>query len=179
MTARTGRDKQSKSVDVPFFHHNVPSTSLPPNTNLFFLGYSPAGERLVAGVVPLSPDKTRVLLIQSSKRTTWVLPKGGWETDEATAMDAAKREAWEEAGIHCTVTKDLGRILDTRGPKEVTSSSPKALYQFYQVRVDKEAAEWPEKHKRGRQWMNYREAKDKLKSRPELLAALEKSDVVK
>ncbi|MCJ1472186.1 hypothetical protein MMC13_000833 [Lambiella insularis] len=152
MTARSGRDKQR---------------------------YSPAGERLVAGVVPLSPDKTRVLLIQSSRRTAWVLPKGGWENDEATAIDAAKREAWEEAGIHCAVTKDLGRILDTRGPKEVSSSAPKALYQFYQVRVDKEVAEWPEKHKRGRQWMSYREAKEKLKSRPELLEALEKSEIVK
>ncbi|MCJ1399227.1 hypothetical protein MMC11_002429 [Xylographa trunciseda] len=152
MTARTGRDKQR---------------------------YSESGERLVAGVVPLSADKTRVLLIQSSRRTAWVLPKGGWETDEATASDAARREAWEEAGIHCVVTRDLGKILDTRGPKELSSSSPKALYQFYQVRVEKEEAEWPEKHKRGRQWMSYGDAKEKLKGRPELVQALERSEIVR
>ena len=133
----------------------------------------------MAGVVPLSADKTRVLLIQSSRRTAWVLPKGGWETDEATAADAAKREAWEEAGIQCVVTRDLGKILDTRTPKEVSSSAPKALYQFYQVRVDKEETEWPEKHKRGRQWMSYRDAREKLKGRPELIQALERSEIVK
>ncbi|MCJ1246313.1 hypothetical protein MMC30_003519 [Trapelia coarctata] len=152
MTARTGREKQR---------------------------YADTGERLVAGVVPLSPDKRSVLLIQSSRRTAWVLPKGGWESDEATASEAAKREAWEEAGIHTTITRDLGKILDKRAPKEVTSSAPKALYQFYEVRVDKEESNWPEKHKRGRMWMGYKEAKEKLKGRPELIEALDRSGIVR
>ena len=108
-----------------------------------------------------------------------MLPKGGWETDEASAADAAKREAWEEAGIHTTVTKDLGKILDTRTTKEVSKHAPKALYQFFEVRVDKEDADWPEKHKRGRAWMGYKEAKEKLKSRPELIEALDRSGMVR
>ncbi|MCJ1407974.1 hypothetical protein MMC19_002046 [Ptychographa xylographoides] len=142
------------------------------------IGFSPSGERLVAGVVPLSPAKDRVLLIQSSRRAAWVLPKGGWETDEASAADAAKREAWEEAGIHCTVTKDLGQIKDKRDAKQVGESGvEKALYQFYQVRVDREEADWPEKHKRGRQWMGFREAREKLGSRRELVEALERSEI--
>ncbi|KAL9001368.1 MAG: hypothetical protein Q9169_000259 [Polycauliona sp. 2 TL-2023] len=151
-TARTGRDNQR---------------------------YGTHGERLVAGVVPLSNDKAKVLLIESTRRGGWVLPKGGWETDEGTAQEAACREAWEEAGIVCTVLKDLGTIPDMRAPGELTPKAPKAAFQFYEVRVDREAPEWPEKDKRGRQWMSYQQAKQALASRPELLEALNRSSVAK
>src|ERR1700712_2450262 len=77
------------------------------------LGYSESGDRLVAGVVPLNEAKTHVLLIQSTRRNAWVLPKGGWENDEE-CTEAAQREAWEEAGIVCTVDYDLGQITETR-----------------------------------------------------------------
>jgi diphosphoinositol-polyphosphate diphosphatase len=133
----------------------------------------------VCGLVPLNQSKTHVLLIQSARRTNWVLPKGGWETDEQTPQDAAKREAWEEAGIICTIACDLGKIRDLREPKEMTTSAPKALYHFFEAVVNKEEAEWPEKHKRGRKWMSFAEAKACLKSRPELLAALERSSITR
>ncbi|KAL8902381.1 MAG: hypothetical protein Q9192_000008 [Flavoplaca navasiana] len=151
-TARTGRDNQR---------------------------YGAQGERLVAGVVPLSNDKTKVLVIESTRRGGWVLPKGGWETDEGTAQEAARREAWEEAGIVCTVLKDLGTVPDMRAPTELTPKAPKAAYQFYEVRVDREASEWPEKDKRGRQWMSYQQAKQALASRLELLEALNRSSITK
>lgn len=133
----------------------------------------------MAGVVPLSHDKTKVLLIESTRRGGWVLPKGGWETDEGTAQEAACREAWEEAGIVCTVLKDLGTIPEMRPPGELTPKAPKAAYQFYEVRVDREASEWPEKDKRGRQWMSYQQAKQALTTRPELLEALNRSSMTK
>lgn len=143
------------------------------------LGYSDHGERLVAGVVPLSTDKTKVLVIQSSRRSAWVLPKGGWETDEGTAQEAACREAWEEAGIVCTVQRDLGKIPEMRPAAQLSASAPKALYQFYQVTVEREAAQWPEQHKRGRQWMTYQQAKHALAARPELMEALNRSSIVR
>ena len=142
-------------------------------------GYGAQGERLVAGVVPLSGDKTKVLLIQSTRRGGWVLPKGGWETDEGTAEEAACREAWEEAGIECKVQKDLGKILDRRPASQLTAHAPKAMFQFYEVSVVREATKWPEQHKRGRQWMSYPEAKDALLQRPELLDALNRSSIVR
>ena len=142
------------------------------------VGYGAQGERLVAGVVPLSADKTKVLLIQSTRRGGWVLPKGGWENDEAI-QEAACREAWEEAGIECTVTKDLGNIQDRRAPKELTPHAPRAMFQFFEVSVQKEATEWPEKQKRGRQWMAYQEAKQALAARPELAEALDRSSIVR
>jgi diphosphoinositol-polyphosphate diphosphatase len=139
-------------------------------------GYGESGERLVAGVVPLNEARTHVLLIQSTRRSGWVLPKGGWETDES-CMEAAQREAWEEAGIVCNVDYDLGQITEARTPKQISKDAPKSLYQFYQVTVTREETDWPEKHKRNRQWATYAEAKTALKDRPELLQALERCTI--
>jgi diphosphoinositol-polyphosphate diphosphatase len=127
----------------------------------------------------LSADKTRVLLIQSSSRKGWVLPKGGWELDEASASVAAVREAWEEAGIICKVDKDLGHIPDTRPTSAVTKNAPKASYHFFEATVTEEKDNWPEKSKRSRQWYTQAQALQLLHSRPELLEALKRSSLKK
>ena len=69
----------------------------------------------------LSADKRLVLLIQSSRRTAWVLPKGGWETDEASASDAARRVFFMPFG-HKELRWSLcgaGLCVSDRGLKEV------------------------------------------------------------
>ncbi|KAI1820945.1 NUDIX domain-containing protein [Xylaria intraflava] len=138
--------------------------------------YNANGERLVAGVVPLSEDKSVVLLIQSTRRKGWVLPKGGWESDEE-CVEAASREAWEEAGIIIQINYDLGDIVDSRPPKKLSKEAPKSLYRFYEATVIREETEWPERHKRERRWFTYSEAKEALSNRPELLQALEASTI--
>ncbi|KAE9375406.1 hypothetical protein N431DRAFT_463489 [Stipitochalara longipes BDJ] len=140
--------------------------------------YNESGDRLVAGVVPLNEAKTHVLLIQSTRRHGWVLPKGGWESDES-CTEAAQREAWEEAGIVCNIDYDLGTIRDTRAPKHMSKDAPKSLYQFYEATVTREETDWPEKHKRIRQWANFAEASEALKHRPELVEALKRSTIQK
>ncbi|KAI5369536.1 Putative NUDIX hydrolase domain-containing protein [Septoria linicola] len=142
--------------------------------------YGPNGERLVAGVVPLNAERTYVMLIQSSSRKGWVLPKGGWESDEKTCQEAACREAWEEAGIECRIQQDLGTIEEKRSEaaiKKHGAHAPKALYRFYEVVVTVERETWPEKHKRDRKWMSYRTARDLLQDRPELLEALDRCSI--
>ncbi|KAF2400150.1 hypothetical protein EJ06DRAFT_510122 [Trichodelitschia bisporula] len=138
--------------------------------------YGPHGERLVAGLVPLSQDKYYVLLIQSTGRKGWVLPKGGWETDE-TAQEAACREAWEEAGIVCTIAYDLGKIDEKRRPEQLTREAPKAEYRFFEATVDKQEAQWPEMGRRSRMWMTFAQAEAALQDRPELLDALRRSTI--
>ncbi|KAJ5688725.1 hypothetical protein N7462_003117 [Penicillium macrosclerotiorum] len=139
--------------------------------------YGPQGERLVAGIVAVSADRTQVLMIQSTGPGGWVLPKGGWEFDES-AEDAACREAWEEAGIHCTIYKDLGLIPEMRGSADLlTAQAPKASYQFFEASVDREEPVWPESYKRQRQWVDYAQAAQALASRPELLEALNRSSL--
>ena len=133
----------------------------------------------MAGIVPLSRDRKLVLLIQSTRHLGWVLPKGGWETDEATQEEAAKREAWEEAGVVVEVSRDLGAIAEQRKPEQMTEQAPKAAYHFFEATVVEEKDEWPESHKRRRKWMGYNEAVGLLKGRPELCEALERSGVDK
>lgn len=129
--------------------------------------------------MPLSPDKNYVFLISSTRRNAWVIPKGGWETDEATQAEAATREAWEEAGIVCKITRDLGDIEEKRKATQLTTEAPKASYRFFEATVEKTETEWPEMSKRDRQWMTYSQAKQALANRPELLEALERSSVTR
>ncbi|KAK4162235.1 NUDIX hydrolase domain-like protein [Cladorrhinum sp. PSN259] len=137
--------------------------------------YNAKGERLVAGVVPLTADKHYVMLIQSTRRKGWVLPKGGWESDEE-CDEAAAREAWEEAGIVVTIDYDLGEIKETNPRKK---HKERSLYRFYEATVTSEELEWPEKEKRERKWFTFSEAKEILKDRPELQTALERSTMAR
>lgn len=110
------------------------------------------------------------------------MPKGGWETDEATREEAACREAWEEAGIECAIEADLGEIEEKRTETQIKkygACAPRASYRFYEVKVKEEKDSWPEQHKRSRQWMSYAKARECLKERAELLEALERSSVRK
>ena len=170
MTARSGDANQRK---LP--HHSGSYLHFADRSS----GYGPRGERLVAGIVPLTADKSQVLLIQSTRRNGWVLPKGGWELDEPTASAAAQREAWEEAGIIVKIEQELGHIADTRPTSAQTEHAPKASYQFFEATVTEEKAEWPEKHKRNRQWYSYSQALQLLAQRPELLEALKRSSIKK
>lgn len=120
-----------------------------------------------------------MLLISSTRRSAWVLPKGGWETDEPNASDAAAREAWEEAGISLKITKDLGDVEEGRKPDQITSEAPTATYRFFEATVDKMEAEWPEMKKRSREWMTFKQAAEALKSRPELAEALSRCSMNK
>lgn len=99
--------------------------------------------------------------------------------DEKTAEDAACREAWEEAGIVCKIQRDLGKIPDRRGPEELTAHAPRAVFQFFEVMVEKEEAKWPEMGKRDRKWMSYAEANQALAARPELQEALNRSSIAR
>ena len=52
--------------------------------------------RQVAACIVLDQSKCRVLLITSKRHPEkWVVPKGGWESDEQLP-ECALREAWEE-----------------------------------------------------------------------------------
>lgn len=101
------------------------------------------------------------------------MPKGGWETDE-TCEEAASREAWEEAGITVQIDYNLGEIEELR-PHKSTKEKDKSRYNFFQGTVTRELDDWPERHKRERQWFTFSQANEALANRPELQEALRRS----
>ena len=81
-----------------------------------------------------------------------------FESDE-TCEEAASREAWEEAGISVRIDNALNTIEEKRAPKE---TKERAKYYFYQATVLEEYDDWPERHKRDRQWFTYSQAHEQL-----------------
>lgn len=59
--------------------------------------YDP-GHLTASGVV-LSPDRTRILLVHHRRLERWLQPGGHVEPDDATMMEAARREILEETGV--------------------------------------------------------------------------------
>lgn len=64
-----------------------------------WLVHSPTEElvRQVAGCIPITRDG-RIVLVSASRKSEWIIPKGGWDTDE-TKEECAARETFEEAGL--------------------------------------------------------------------------------
>lgn len=97
--------------------------------------------------------------------------------DEPSSWHAAEREAWEEAGVVCKFSSDLGIVQDMRPTSQMTAKKPKCLYHFFEVQVEQEAKTWPECNKRKRQWVTYAQATELLATRSELLEALRRSSL--
>lgn len=135
-------------------------------------GYTPDGQkRLVAGVIALNPEKTKVILVRNKARDDkgWIFPKGGWEDDEDVITKAVSREAWEESGI-----KFVNPAVNV-GKVELKTT----LAQYFQVEAAEVADVWPEDHRWDRKWATYKEAKGNLAARKDQLAMLERSGIKK
>lgn len=73
--------------------------------------------RMVAGCVPIV-EGGRVLFVSASRKAEWIIPKGGWENDEALE-EGAIRECFEEAGVLGVLGPRLKHIdYETRKAKK-------------------------------------------------------------
>ena len=107
-----------------------------------------------AGILPYRRHAGRleVLLVTSTTRGRWIIPKGNVEPHLSVQASAAK-EAYEEAGVRGRVhSVPFGSYLhDTpagRRPVDV-----------YLMEVERQLDRWPEAERRERRWMSLTEAK--------------------
>ncbi|MGL6073350.1 MAG: NUDIX hydrolase [Fimbriiglobus sp.] len=105
-------------------------------------------------------------LITSSNGKRWVLPKGNIDFGH-TAREAARIEAWEEAGwIGIIESEPLGSYNYSKEGRE-------RVVLVYLMRVEEECDEWPEMTIRTRVWCSPEEAVQRVEE-PELRTILRK-----
>jgi NUDIX domain len=98
--------------------------------------------RMVTGCVPIV-EGGKILLVSASRKSEWILPKGGWESDEVIE-EGAIRECFEEAGVVGVLGPKLSEIdYETRKSKkrrldqEAAQKSVKMLGEAYAVSPDR------------------------------------------
>lgn len=73
--------------------------------------------RMTTGCIPIMEDG-KILFCSASRKPEWILPKGGWESDELME-ESALRETYEEAGVFGIIGPALSEIAyETRKGKK-------------------------------------------------------------
>lgn len=137
-------------------------------------GLVPVGEPTVLQQVAAlclrdGPDGLEVLLVKSS-RGRWILPKG-WPMDDVTDAEAARLEAWEEAGV------EKGKLNKTPVGAFVAQKrhddgavSP-CFVSVFRIDVSRTRKDYPEASIRRRKWMSLKKAAKRVQE-PGLKALL-------
>ncbi|XP_022751824.1 nudix hydrolase 12, mitochondrial-like [Durio zibethinus] len=125
--------------------------------------------RLVSGCIPyrLTKDdkdvdkenRIEVLMVSSPNRSDLVFPKGGWEDDE-TVVEAACREALEEAGVRGILREIPLGVWEFRSKsrQDLCSLEGSCRGFMFALEVTEELDIWPEQKDRDRIWLNVKEA---------------------
>lgn len=103
-----------------------------------------------------------ICMVTSRSRRRWVIPKGRIEVRQ-TPADAARTEAWEEAGL-------LGPLADApAGTYEYTKDGCRHHVTVFVLAVDAVRDQYPERHQRVREWVPPAEAVRRIEE-PDLKA---------
>ena len=134
----------------PFPSHN--STELRDRPAYYYKQSSVIPYRLVDG-------KLQILVILSSQKKHWVVPKG-IKDPGLTAQASAAKEAWEEAGVEGDVGE---QALGTYSYEKWGATCTVEVFPMQVTRLIPEK-EWAENH-RGRQWLTPNKAAGQLKQK--------------
>jgi 8-oxo-dGTP pyrophosphatase MutT (NUDIX family) len=96
-----------------------------------------------------------ILLVTSRTRGRWVLPKG-MITPGMTPAESAAKEAWEEAGIAGSVSRECLGVY--RYNKARRCGVKACSVNVYAMKVTAVFPKWPEQRLRRRRWMRVDEA---------------------
>jgi 8-oxo-dGTP pyrophosphatase MutT (NUDIX family) len=100
----------------------------------------------------------RICLVTTSNGKRWIVPKGHREAG-LSDPEAARREAWEEAGIVGSIDpKPIGRFVHKK-------AGGKCIVATYFMQVQEVSGKWPEHKRRQRRWLDLGRAQQRIKNR--------------
>lgn len=100
------------------------------------------------------------LLVTSRETKRWVIPKG-WPMPHLVHSNAAKQEAYEEAGVIGRVQrKPIGTFTYDKVRPDGTAQPCKVL--VFALEFQEKAERWPERKERKREWFSAEEAAKKV-----------------
>jgi 8-oxo-dGTP pyrophosphatase MutT (NUDIX family) len=114
-----------------------------------------------SAVIPyrVNNGNLQVLLITSASGKRWVIPKGIIEPDMSSAASAAQ-EAWEEAGLKGEVIEPaVGRYVYFKWGGE-------CHVEVFLMFVSEVFDSWPEAGVRSREWLNIKDAANRVNENP-------------
>jgi 8-oxo-dGTP pyrophosphatase MutT (NUDIX family) len=101
-------------------------------------------------------EGVRVMLVTSRETKRWIIPKG-WPMKDRKPYMAAKREAFEEAGVVGRIGKrPIGAYSYDKRIK--TDAMVSCKVEVFPLRVRKQHEEWPERAEREGRWFSPDEA---------------------
>lgn len=109
-----------------------------------------------SGAIPyrVKDGKLQIMLITSTRKKKWIIPKGVIEP-YMSPQESAAQEAYEEAGI-------FGRVWDEPvGRYETDKWGDTCNVTVFPMLVTKVYKDWPEEDQRKRKWMSADEAYEK------------------
>lgn len=96
------------------------------------------------------PEGLEVLLVKSLDTGRWILPKG-WPEDDLTLLQAAEREAWEEAGATGTLHPvEIARYRTSKRRGELEVPTEMVVFRMDDTRL---AERYPEAGLRERRFL--------------------------
>lgn len=115
-------------------------------------------------------DKVQILLITSRGTKRWIVPKG-WPMPGMTPAQAAKQEAWEEAGVKGKASNHCLGLYSYRKALDKKRNIP-CVVLIYPVKARSLAKDFPESGQRRSKWFSQKKAAAKV-SEPELAQIIE------
>lgn len=110
--------------------------------------------------------KVQVLLITSRTRRRWIIPKG-WPIKKASPPEAARIEAWEEAGVRGKVDERGVGLFSYVKQGDGKAPDLPCMVTVFALKVTSLAKEFPERTHRRRKWFSPKQAAKKV-AEPEL-----------
>jgi 8-oxo-dGTP pyrophosphatase MutT (NUDIX family) len=112
-----------------------------------------------AGVIAyrVLDGRVRVLLMTSRETGRWIIPKGNVNVG-TTPVQAAEKEAYEEAGIRGTICGSVPLGFYTYFKILPSGEKQPATVEVYLMRVKQQLKKWPEKRERQLSWVSLKVA---------------------